>query len=154
MSSINDNKNRLKHAVVKLINGEELICMVDKSVLQHFGEYQKSNEYVTLHYPMKASVEQFIEKENPNPQGSEGDGHGENIVMYEKTIMTSWIRFAYITAAPIVSSNIIVVAEPDERTCNKYDDLVLKYDTYKTNPELAEQLFGGDYIEEDEDDDD
>ena len=157
-------KNKLVHAVVKLVNGEELVCMLRNDIMQNFGSYQNNNRHVTLHKPMKASIEQFYEKSSSHDEdGADHRPEKENIAVYEKTIMSAWIRFAYITDVDISCSHILVMVQPEETTIEKYNDLILKYDTFMTNPELAEDLYGyksnSDFnnnylIDEDEDEDD
>ena len=129
---MNEESSNKKHAVVKLTNGEELICKVDNEILTDFPKLVKEGLiYITMYHPMKATVEQYYEK-----------GDGENISIYEKTIMTSWIRFAYLDEVEMPVGQIMLICIPNNNVCEKYDDLILKYHTYATNPEFAEELYG------------
>ena len=145
MSELDNYK--VAHAVVKLVNGEEIICTIDKSLVENYGVYHSSTNCVTIHHPMKASVEQYFEKDE--------DG---KVAVFEKTIMTSWVRFSYIEKVDVPCNHILLVCAPTESVVAKYDDLLLKYHTYATNPELAADLYGSidakDFYDDMSDDDD
>lgn len=123
----------LKHAVVKLINGEELICKVEANLLKYYKDFRKGEKYITIYQPMKVCVENYIEEKKPG---------SNDIAIFEKTIMTPWVRYAYVDECEIAFDNVLVLLVPEQNTIDKYEDLILKYHTYKTNPELAEDLYG------------
>jgi hypothetical protein len=131
------------HAVLKLTNGEEVIGKMKPEELKYWMDIPVSGT-ISVYDPMKASVEQYYERD------------GEAISVFEKTMMTSWIRFGDCKVVQLPMKHVIIVVEPHEQIIETYDDLILKYDTYKTNPELADQLYGsvGDvFITPDDEDD-
>lgn len=131
------------HAVLKLTNGEEVIGKMKPEELKYWTDIPVTGT-ISVYDPMKASVEQYYERE------------GEAISVFEKTMMTSWIRFGDCKVVQLPMKHVIIVVEPHEQIIETYDDLILKYDTYKTNPELADQLYGsvGDvFITPDDEDD-
>jgi len=131
------------HAVLKLTNGEEVIGKMKPEELKYWMDIPATGT-ISVYDPMKASVEQYYERE------------GEAISVFEKTMMTSWIRFGDCKVVQLPMKHVIIVVEPHEQIIETYDDLILKYDTYKTNPELADQLYGsvGDvFITPDDEDD-
>ena len=142
------------HAVVKLLNGEEIICKLEKNLVTDYAVYHDPAKCVILHHPMQATVEQYYEKSDDD----------DKVSVYEKTIMRAWIRFGPVDAVPVPCSHILLVCTPHQDIIDKYDDLMLIHNTYASNPEFAKELYGTidarefydemDTRHEDEDDDD
>ena len=128
---MNTDNLQTEHCVLKLINGEEVICKVQKNFIKHYKDFYDPNGSVTIYSPLKATVEQYYEKED-----------GNHVSVFERTIMTSCVRLSYIQTVELPYSMIILACEPSATIVEKYDDLLLKYDTYATNPELADDLYG------------